>query len=91
MTWLTSRQRLIIGKDKGIGTQFFASGQTAQRAAAKSRNGVFGVDAHEGTQHPASHVLVHDDGTVDVTSLESDGESWFDLGGQGGIDFAAGR
>ena len=91
MSWLTSLQRLHTGKDAGIGTQFFASDQTAMRNAAKSRYGVFAQDATARVQHPASHVMVHDDGTLDVTSLDCDGDTWFDLGGISGVDFAAGR
>ena len=91
MAWLDSLKRLSAGKDAGIGTQFFCSDQAAMRNAAKSRYGVFAQDATARVQHPASHIMVHDDGTCDVTSLETDGTDWFDLGGIGGRDFAAGR
>ncbi len=53
--------------------------------------GRYAADALHGAHAPAWKVQHHDDGTLDVSPLEPDGDAWVDLGGRGGVDFAAGR
>jgi hypothetical protein len=91
MARLNSLQRLTKRDTRGVGTEFFSPDQQQLRDRAKSLNGVFADDPTKKNRNPMSKVTVYPDGTCDVTSLENDEDGWFDLGGRGGIDFAAGR
>ena len=91
MKWLNSRQRITTDEDPAIGRTFLTPTQNAMRQDAKSRNGVFANDPTRQNMHPVSHVKVHADGTLDVVGLEADDDGWFDMGGRGAQDFAAGR
>ena len=91
MSRLNSLQRLTKRDTRGVGTEFLSPDQVQLRARAKSLNGVFADDPTRQNRHPMSKVQVHNDGTVDVTALENDEDGWFDMGGQGGVDFAVGR
>lgn len=53
--------------------------------------GTWQSDIRMGTHAAASSITRHPDGTCDLVNLDSDGSSWFDLGGQGGRDVRAGR
>ncbi len=62
-----------------------------QRAFREQLAGRYVADSLIGAHAPAWKVHHHDDGTLDVTPLEANGAEWLDLGGRGGVDFAAGR
>lgn len=49
------------------------------------------ADAFAGANAPANRMTCHDDGTVDTTRLEANGDEWIDLGGRGATDVAVGR
>lgn len=93
MTNLNWLQRLTCRQsvDPAIGVQFHTEPQAGMRARARGLWGYYAADPVVGAQHPASKIDVSADGTVDCYSLEADPDAWFDLGGQGGVDFAAGR
>ena len=51
----------------------------------------FDGNAIHGALASASHIRCNPDGTVDCITLDCTPTQWIDLGGQGGIDFRAGR
>lgn len=86
-----SLERITTSDNPGVGVNFFTAPQAAMREAARGRGDFFPADPLVGAHAPASKVNLFEDGTADVYSLECDPDGWFDYGGHGGVDVAAGR
>ena len=53
--------------------------------------GRWAADAVIGAHAPVNQLRVRQDGTCDYVALSPQGDAYVDLGGQGGVDVAAGR
>ena len=86
---MSLKERIVLGMNQGTGTtQWTASQAFFIRTNAVGR---FASDFDKGAHAPAYFKTRNTDGTVDTIRLEPTFESWLQLQGKGGKDFAAGR
>ena len=82
------RQRLTAPMADAVGVQQLTPDQSWFRSMTEGRAA---ASVTMGAHAPLHRLTHHGDGTMDVSPMEPDGDSYFDLGGQGGRDVAAGR
>ena len=86
---MDSRQRLTTSLSGSAPFQQLTPDQRYFRDTAAA--GRWQADFDTGAHAPVNQMKRHDDGTMDLTSLEPDLSVYLDLGGKGGVDTAAGR
>lgn len=62
-----------------------------QKLFRQNQDGRLSADPAIGAHAYANTMTLHPDGTMDMASVDPDGDAWVDLGGKGGVDVAAGK